>query len=81
MIRRNILLSIRVEPEDSGFGTDFVKLLMARAKSLGETVFRIESVTGIGSTHREIKRNRDAMIHVLQKLGFNKQNNHWVVSI
>lgn len=77
MISRNSLQAIRVEPEDSGFGTDFVKLLMARAKSLGETMFRVESVTGIGITSAEIETNRMRMKHILLKLGFSKKDEHW----
>lgn len=81
MISDNNLLAIKVKPKGSGLGTDFVKLLMARAKSLGQTVFRVESVTGLGGNNEEITQNRQAMTHVLQQLGFKKQNDHWEVSI
>jgi hypothetical protein len=81
MTSRNCLLAIRVEPEDSGFGTDFVKLLMDRAKHFGEPVFRVESVTGLGSTSREIEKNRMRIKHILLELGFSKKDEHWEVPI
>ena len=81
LIADNELLGMKIIPTDKGHGTAFLELLIRRAKSLGKTIFKVDSVTGLGSDTKEINENRKKMEHILKKMRFAQKRNHWELTI